>query len=825
MNPVFSAWLRGLVSLALRASFLAAGVALMALAVHEASGMAGRRLQAGARLTLASGEHAVLAARALGAARAGTVQLLVEHTSGGWRVQNLSARQPLTIERHGADQQVSRDVRLGADQTLRIAGHAWRLQALGERSLRLTREADGVQWQYDGARLERLGDAAAAEGPEAHAAHCPADGWQQRWRRGWNRVSPEAWRVNQPLQWTGRVAVACGETLPLPALGMTALTLERTAAGWWLRDGPASPGGSTAAQRVCLHPVQDGCLPGGYLAEQRLAIRDGDRWKLGVSVLAVRIEGDQLIATPERRVAIREAAAVGVERGIAVDWTDWAPWAWPLGVSPELLLALAMLGVGLLAAGLCLGPSRFETGPAVAIAFGVMSATLAAVSLVLGPALGAGWQLALVALVLLGTVCGPRVDLTWVATAMAVCLWLLGLVYQARLAACAPDTGPWVAVAKSAGLGAVVWSLLHAVRWLAHCTSWQRVAARRALGEVGLLGAATLALVLMVAELLFGGELGVFGVQPVELFKFSLVVLGAHGLAVLTRSAAEPGPQRSPWRLAIRLLGPVVVFGAAGAVVLVGVSDFSPLLVLAMWTFGVALAWSYLQRRAGVALLLALVAATCVAALVALHSDEVQHLTAMLRVRDVRLSAWLAPERHPVSAEQIQLALRHLQSAGDWGRAPASPWGVPQVQDDMALAGFMGSYGRHAGLALWALQWSYVCVLLACGLQALRQSVMACGHGQQQAWLRYFTAVGGASLILGQLLLTWGSNTNLLPVMGLSAPFLAAGNSLLVFLLAPIHAALHLTVLPSSSAAVPVPHSRTARDVVPANGYREPHLS
>jgi cell division protein FtsW len=59
----------------------------------------------------------------------------------------------------------------------------------------------------------------------------------------------------------------------------------------------------------------------------------------------------------------------------------------------------------------------------------------------------------------------------------------------------------------------------------------------------------------------------------------------------------------------------------------------------------------------------------------------------------------------------------------------------------------------------------------------------------RHAWLgrfRCFALCGGAAFLLGHLLLSWGTNLAIFPVMGQPMSFLSAGGSHLLFFICPL---------------------------------------
>lgn len=84
---------------------------------------------------------------------------------------------------------------------------------------------------------------------------------------------------------------------------------------------------------------------------------------------------------------------------------------------------------------------------------------------------------------------------------------------------------------------------------------------------------------------------------------------------------------------------------------------------------------------------------------------------------------------------------------------------IPVVENDFAPTFFLNRYGGVAGLALVAIQATFILLLLG---------------GADRAWHRrtalgefaYFALYGGSAMIGAHVLVLWGTNLGFLPVMG-----------------------------------------------------------
>ena len=104
------------------------------------------------------------------------------------------------------------------------------------------------------------------------------------------------------------------------------------------------------------------------------------------------------------------------------------------------------------------------------------------------------------------------------------------------------------------------------------------------------------------------------------------------------------------------------------------------------------------------------------------------------------------------------------------------------MQDDFAPAFLLHRHGLLAALLLWCAQALLVAGLVRAAVGHGRAGAAATGF--RQAWLlrlQAFALCGGAAFVAGHLLLSWGTNLAIVPVMGQPMSFLSAGGSHLLF--------------------------------------------
>lgn len=772
---------------ALRAAFGCLLAASIWALCQMFAAMPQRAVLQSASLSLQPGQAAVLGRQALAAPAADVQHLRVSrNAAGAWSVQNVSPSRAVEMRRDGHDE-LLRSMALQSTQHLLVAGQAWWIQERGD-ELVLEHRGSGRRWLFDGAVLS------SAEGQAQPV--CSDATISGRLRYAWNTHAPAWLRWPTALHWGGNVA--CMNYLPAAHLQPSALMLQRRQGQFWL-SGPAAE-----TRRVCLDAVDaDGCDPGAALYEQSAPLDGVSHLVVGRTRFALQMQGNTLSLRPLRRSGWLHAgaeppllavsgpqAAPGVaSRGAALTWQTSArhPWRWPATVPPLLAAALAFAAAVAVAAVAHL--RRWGPQPGGGLAMG-LSLALAAASgwaYLVGPALGEAWSLALASLALATTVVLPiRTGWAWLSHVLVALMVSAGLALQLQLAAQALDTGGWAYFQKTAAMAAGGLFAAQALAW------WLRGQAMpgarlHAPGlvtlEVALVLPAAAALALLALQAFFGAEEGVFGIQPVELTKLALVLLGAHALALRLEWARQGGWRR--WSLWLRMVMPVLLFLALGATALLLLDDYSPLLLMAGWLVGATLAWCVAAGSWGAGVLLLLALAGTVQGVLWVQGDGLAWLQAHGFYGD-RFAVWLEPLRHPHSGEQVLRAMRVASMGGLGGDALAPAWRVPAVQYDMAPAFFTGRFGVAAAAALLVVQLAYVGSLLMLGWQAL----MAAGPGDfRRRWglrLVFFAAWGAAALFTSHLVLSWGTNTGALPVMGQPMPLLSAGSSVIAMLVAPL---------------------------------------
>lgn len=272
-----------------------------------------------------------------------------------------------------------------------------------------------------------------------------------------------------------------------------------------------------------------------------------------------------------------------------------------------------------------------------------------------------------------------------------------------------------------------------------------------------------LAVVLLVAALVFGEEIrgarlwlrvGPLQVQPSEILRLALVVWLAGYLdrrRELVGAAAGVGTAA-----ALPYLAPIGVIGAASVAVLVLQNDLGTALLL----FGVALAMLYAATGRGT--YVALGAGTfAVAAWVA--GLAVGRLA-------IRAQNWFDPWRDPLASGYQQVQSEYALAAGGVfgvGLGRGMPQAIPDVQTDFVLSAVGEEQGLLAVAVVLALLWLLVWRSIVVAMRAPD------GFGR-------LLAIGLGAAFGVQALLIAGGVLRLLPLTGLTVPFVSYGGSAMV---------------------------------------------
>jgi cell division protein FtsW len=758
-----------------QAAFTAAGLALLCLlqllCLWRAPAVYAPAL---VTVSLKPGQSIVLGRDALAAPQAAPAHLgLRRDAAGHWLLRNVGAGRQLLVQRNGHDQRTgSRPLQQG--QWFQIG--AARFDVIGASARTVALSGAGHDWRYDGATLLRDG---AAQPP------CPGTPASARALALWNRAAPQMLTAARPLTFGGNLH--CGNRLAIANIAGASAQVTRDADALVL----ASAGGSDAQAPLMVS------APGGALAlaQQEERLDGASALLIGRTRMALHIDAARLELRPARHVALYTDTNITVPDGVAWRWEKRANWA-VAGGAWTVMAALAALLVLAFGHAWQAGRFPFARDAAASLPWTAAASALLAISgvgalllLRSGASVGVGVSMLLAWAAL--WCCLLAAGRPTLATSAGILLLATGLLMQLEL-----------------GLGAMESS------WLRH---FQKTSALLAIGIgigtyarlrlreraamlpqawlewllAALAGAALLALLLQVV---FGDETGVFDLQPVEFAKLALTALTAHCIAI-GLGWQRGGGQKT--RAALRLVGPALLFAALLGLALLEVDDYSPLILLLVWSMAMAMAWSLAARRSAISAALAGLACCAIGAIVWVRVAGVSDVVQWGFYAD-RFAVWLDPARHPHTGQQLLLGARAIAEGAWWGadnwlgigalgQAAGSALHIPAVQDDFAPSFFIHRHGLLGALALWLLQALFLAGITQTAARACAASEAA--RDFRQAWLwrfRCFVLCGGAAFVLGHLLLSWGTNLAIFPIMGQPMSFLSAGGSHLLFFICPL---------------------------------------
>jgi len=703
------------------------------------------------------GEARILGAQELAAPRAAARQLeLGRDAAGRWLVRNLDAGQPLVL-RAGDTRRRSSELALAPGQRIHVGSVRLSIASVHE-GIVVFRDGRHL-WRYDGATVSRDG---------APQPACPDTPAAARLAALWNRFAPRALGLARPLALGGNLY--CGNRVAVPGADTGSAAMAR------------QPGGALVLTVRGGQPV---LADWEDVAQRRHALDGIDAIAIGRTAFEVRIDGGRLRLLPRGQVSLHGSPAAYLPSGVAWQWQERNPWSLP---APPALAWAGALAV-LLATALLAAPERGRRARTWAAGLLAAAALVVLVTQRSAAAPGAGVSM----LLAWGTL---LLVLAWTRRPqpLAICAAMLlgtGLLVQLDMGLGARDTAWLRHFQNTAALLAVG---LPAALVLFACVG--RGAVSRPAAERILLVLAGAALAALLVQVWFGDETGVFDMQPVEFAKLALAALTAHCLALAAGSAGTTGGGGRGWRFWLRMAAPVLLFVFLLGAALVRVDDYSPLVLLLVWAVAMALAWCWTSGRRGAAWILA-----CGACAALLGGAALQRSADMLGAFGFypeRFQVWNDPAVHPHTGQQMLLGLRAVAQGGWLGAGGALGLGslgqpagevlaIPAVQDDFAPSYLLHRHGLVAALALWCVQALFLAALLRAALLAWRRASAAGDF--RRAWLgrfQCFALCGGAAFVAGHLLLSWGTNLAMFPIMGQPMSFLSSGGSHLLFFICPL---------------------------------------
>jgi cell division protein FtsW len=756
-------------------------------------------LPATIKVMLAPGASVTLGRNELAAPQADLSHVLLRRDAGGaWMLANLSPSRQLVLQTADGERRLG-STGLQGMRAFQIDDQRFTIEPSDAGSVAFT--GAGQHWRYDGATLYREGRP-QPDCPDAH----PGAWLMARW----NRWAPAMLTMAHPLTFGGNVH--CANRLGLPGVTPGAARLAREDGRLVLSVG--NPDGAPAAVQVL-----QGQEP-GELRRQEAALAPARAIVVGHTRLGIAIADNELTLTPSRRIALYSMPQARLPA--AVEWR-WQPRLLWHADGDRIVLAALAIGV----AGLCV-PSVVRLAARMAARMAARTPRPAATGSAWNAAAHA-WSIGCLlmggaaALVLQRAGQPPSAACSLLLASCALAMWLAppgrlsppvaaaaillatGLLAQLELGLGANESSWLRYYQKSAAMLAVGTALAAAFR-LAAGPLASRMQQRSV--EWLLMLFAAVALAALAAQVLWGDETGVFDLQPVELAKLALTALTAHCLAL--RFGWRHGPHDWPRRAMrwLQLAAPALLFLALLGLALVQVDDYSPLILLLVWSTSMALAYAAAARNGKLAAALLLLVLAAVAAIAWLRLAGTDDLIRWGFYAD-RFLVWLNPVEHPHTGQQLLLGAHAIADGGWWGadrlfglRTLGQPLGavlrIPAVQDDFAPAFFLNRHGLAAALLLWAMQAAFVTGIVMTAARRLAAGAVARHH--RAAWagrFAYFALCGGAAFALGHFLLSWGTNLAIFPIMGQPMSFLSAGGSHLLFFLCPLLTLVAVSASPS----------------------------
>jgi cell division protein FtsW (lipid II flippase) len=245
--------------------------------------------------------------------------------------------------------------------------------------------------------------------------------------------------------------------------------------------------------------------------------------------------------------------------------------------------------------------------------------------------------------------------------------------------------------------------------------------------------------------------------QPEEFAKIALAIFFASMLAERAELLSTGTRRIGRWLvLDPRYLAPLVMAWGLSLLILLAENDLGSSFLF--FTLLVSLLWVATGRWAYLGLGAALFGAG------ALFALEVVHHAA------TRVQAWLHPWAHfSTSGYQIIEGWFALAAGGMWGLGPGqgSPQVIPEASTDFIFA----SIGEQVGLVGLTALLSIYLLMMGSGLQASVRS---------QRPFNKLLAAGLSLLLAVQVFVVAGGITRLIPVTGITLPFVSYGGSSLV---------------------------------------------
>jgi cell division protein FtsW (lipid II flippase) len=309
-------------------------------------------------------------------------------------------------------------------------------------------------------------------------------------------------------------------------------------------------------------------------------------------------------------------------------------------------------------------------------------------------------------------------------------------------------------------------------------------------------GLAGLGMGILLLQGFFGGERGLWDIQPAEMGKLLIVFVAAftgmnlNELRLMNAKQFKDHPLPLLWGF-LRVL---FFSGLLVITVLAGVRDISPVLILSVFL----LAWIWAvaphpteESKKGILFRGGVVVFLLVSAFAVWWAyTHPRQLPNFLPQRD-RFLVWAQPEEYPYAGEQVGKSMRLAGSGGWTGVSTAfAPNGnimtLPMVQNDFIGSFVLYKFGGFAGMILVLVQIIYVGALFEAG-RAARQWGKTARHSEPRRAGDILSLIlfGLAWMHTAQWAIAWGNTLGLLPVMGQPMTWISSANSHIAFFALP----------------------------------------
>lgn len=296
-------------------------------------------------------------------------------------------------------------------------------------------------------------------------------------------------------------------------------------------------------------------------------------------------------------------------------------------------------------------------------------------------------------------------------------------------------------------------------------------------------------LFILLAQFAIGTEQGIFGIQPVEIAKFMIILLAATALwqmrEIRIRSPRYylQNPLWVVWLFFKLLIG----FTVVSLVIAVGVHDYSPTLIIS--ALMLAYGWLLLphptntnirRRRLfwGLRIIFVLLPIAAFIALGFWYYNNPPGYDSNIWQAE-RLRIWANPEQYPEAASQLLTSLSRVAHGGwfgsGWFGVNGLSMQIPAVQDDFIGSFLLHRFGGIIGLLLVIIQILWLSLLFR--LSNKLTQVKATYNRQTAMGILGYTLFGLAWIHLLHWMISWSNVLGFLPIMGQPMTWLSSGNS------------------------------------------------